>query len=43
VPWLDNFKPIPKDSLALQQPLMVYQLMDEERRSWDLAKLKEFF
>ena len=31
VPWLENVKPIPKDSLAFQQPLIVYQLLDEEK------------
>lgn len=43
VPWLDNFKPIPKERGTPQQPLMVFQLMDEDRKRWDLEKLRELF
>ena len=43
VPWLDNFKPIAKDSLVVQQPLVVSQLIDAVRGEWDLTKLQDLF
>ena len=42
-PWLENFKPLPKDNSRPQQALMVSQLIDETRGEWDLAKLKDTF
>jgi hypothetical protein len=43
IPWLENFKPRPKNNLVEQQSLVVSQLIDGERGCWDLAKLKELF
>lgn len=43
VPWLENFKPMPKVGVSQQQTLMVYQRMDDGRRNWNLAKLRELF
>ncbi|KAL0011307.1 hypothetical protein SO802_006415 [Lithocarpus litseifolius] len=43
IPWVQGFKPKPKDESIIQNPLMVSQLIDASCRSWKINLLQELF
>jgi hypothetical protein len=43
VPWLEDFKPKPKQGLEERNPLFVANLINTTSRTWDEVKLREVF
>ena len=43
IPWLDGFKPTPKDDSIQRNPLMVSNLIYTEDHCWNLPLLSELF
>ena len=43
IPWVQGFKPKPKDESIIQNPLMVSQLIDASCCSWKINLLQELF
>ena len=43
IPWVQGFKPKPKDESIIQNLLMVSQLIDAGCRSWKINLLQELF
>ena len=43
IPWLDGFKPFPKDGSIQRNPLMVSHLIYTEDHCWNVPLLSEFF
>ena len=43
VPWIPGFLPQPKDTLVPPNPMLVSSLINQDRPSWNMSLLKEFF
>ncbi len=43
VPWIPGFLPQPKDTLVPPNPMLVSSLINQERPSWNMTLLKEYF
>jgi hypothetical protein len=43
VPWLEEFKPKPRDDSITDNSLMVSSLIFSDGHCWNIQKLKEFF
>uniref|UniRef100_A0A2N9FEW4 CCHC-type domain-containing protein n=1 Tax=Fagus sylvatica TaxID=28930 RepID=A0A2N9FEW4_FAGSY len=43
VPWILGFLPHPKDTLVPPNPMLVSSLINQERPSWNMTLLKEYF
>ena len=43
IPWIEGFKPKPKDNSILMNPLMVCSLINQDTHEWRMDKLMELF